>query len=330
MSARSGIVTLTAAGAIDATYRVGMLERGTFTRATAYEREVSGKGVNVAAALRVGGVDTAAVVVLGEDDIAFAQRSSHADMLRIVAVPGATRVNTSVIDDGRATTKVNAPTPPIARHAWASLRSAVRAACAELSAGWLVVSGTVPTLSETGEPVDLADVVRDAADAGIRVALDTSGPALARAAGDPAGIALMKPNTHELAELLDRPLRTIGEVADAARELVRRGVDTVYTSMGADGVLVVSASHVVHAHAAARDVVNTAGAGDASLAGFLVGLGDGDAGDPDALAAAAATAAAWGAHAVAQSTTILPDLVDLPAAHVTRDPDPASPLSEPA
>ncbi|MCD1269923.1 1-phosphofructokinase family hexose kinase [Microbacterium sp. MEC084] len=326
----AGIVTLTPAGAIDATYRIGMLERGAFVRASSYDREVSGKGVNVAAALRLAGGAVAAVVVLGEDDLAFAQRSPYADMLRVVPVPGATRVNTSVIDGGRATTKVNAPTPPIPREAWASTREAVRAAGAETSARWLVISGTLPAFPGESEPVALADVIRDAVDAGVRVALDTSGAALARTAVDPHGIALMKPNTLELAELVGRPLRTIGEVTDAARELVARGVETVYTSMGADGVLVVSASTVVHAHASARDVVNTAGAGDASLAGFLVGLGDADPRHPEALAAAAATAAAWGAHAVAQPTTILPDLADLPAARVTRDPDPATPLAEPA
>ena len=48
---------------------------------------------------------------------------------------------------------------------------------------------------------------------------------------------------------------SVGEVADAARSLVERGVETVYTSMGADGVLVVSAVGVVHAHAVATAVV---------------------------------------------------------------------------
>lgn len=315
-------VTLTAAGAIDATYRVGMLERGEFMRASAYEREVSGKGVNVAAALGLSGVATAAVVVLGEEDLAFAARSPLAGMLRIVAVPGATRVNTSIIDAGGATTKVNAPTPPLPPGAWERVRAEVATECA--GASWLVVSGTLP------EGADLAAVLADARAAGVRVALDTSGAALAAAAAHPAGIALMKPNTHELAALVGRPLRTVGEVAEAARSLVARGVETVYTSMGADGVLVVSASVTVHAHAVAAAVVNTAGAGDASLAGYLAELGDGEAQHPDALARAAAAAAAWGAHAVAQATTLLPDLDGLPPAEVSRDPDPARELTEPA
>ncbi|WP_202045537.1 hypothetical protein [Microbacterium sp. Se63.02b] len=90
--------------------------------------------MNVSAALDLAGVRTAAVVVVGEDDLAFAQRSAHRDLLRIVAVPGATRVNTSVIDDAGATTKINAPTPPISGTAWLAAQAAVTEACTELGA----------------------------------------------------------------------------------------------------------------------------------------------------------------------------------------------------
>lgn len=321
------VVTLTAAGAIDATYRVpGVLERGAFIRAAGYERELSGKGVNVSAALRLAEVQTAAVVVLGEDDLSFAQASPLAGLLRVVPVPGATRVNTSVIDADGATTKVNAPTPAISATTWEGALTAVVAAATESGAGWIVVSGTLPPVVDGRARI--ADVVRALGARGPRIAVDTSGAALADAAADPAGVALMKPNTHELAELVGRPLGSLGDVMSAAQELRARGVDTVYTSMGADGVLVVGDAAVIHARARASAVVNTAGAGDASLAGFLVGLGDEQG--VDALARAAVTAATWGALAVSQPTTILSSLADAPRAEVTRDPDPAVRLSEPA
>lgn len=322
------VVTLTAAGAIDATYRLPVpLERGAFVRASGWEREVSGKGVNVSAALRAAGVATAAVVVLGADDVAFAAQSPLADVLRIVTVPGATRVNTSIIDAGGATTKVNAPTPPLTPAAWDETRSAVVGACRALAASWLVVSGTLPEV--TGAEARIADVVRAVRGAGVRVAVDTSGAALAELVADPAEVALLKPNTHELAELVGRPLRTIGEVTAAARELVARGVATVYTSMGADGVLVVADAAVIHARAVAPAVVNTAGAGDASLAGFLHGLG-GASGGRAALTTAAATAASWGALAVSRPTTLLDAVEAAPRAVVTDEPDPATRLTEPA
>ncbi|MFC6356371.1 1-phosphofructokinase family hexose kinase [Luethyella okanaganae] len=328
MNNSAPVVTLTPAGAIDATYHVSRLELGGFVRAADYEREVSGKGVNVSAALAHAGRESAAVVVLGDDDVAFARHCAHAALLRIVTVPGATRVNTSIIDAGGATTKVNAPAPPLARDAWERAVSATLDELDRRRAGWLVISGTIPPLEDQSVPADLGELLREVAARGIRIAIDTSGEALARAAANPRAIALLKPNTHELADLAGRELRTIGDVAAASGELVARGVGAVYTSMGADGVLVVAPGVTVHAQARAVRVANTAGAGDASLAGYLVGFGLADT--PDRYATAAAAAASWGAHAVAQTSTILPHLDALPLATIVLDPDPSIPLTEPA
>ncbi len=154
----SRIVTLTAAGAIDATYRVASLRPGTFTRADSYTREVSGKGVNVSAALAAGGADTAAVVVLGADDVRFARCGLTAPLLRIVEVPGATRVNTSIVDAVGATTKVNAPTPPLSKQAWDATVAVLREELSTRGDAWLVISGSLPELAGTGAIVDLGGV----------------------------------------------------------------------------------------------------------------------------------------------------------------------------
>ena len=324
----SPVVTLTLAGAIDATYRVGSLSVGEFVRAAAYEREVSGKGVNVAMALAAAGREAVAVVVMGADDEPLAR--DHGEVLRPVFVPGATRVNTSIIDAGGATTKVNAPAPPLDAETWRAAREAVLAEIDGRGAGWLVVSGTVPHLDGPGGgSPDLAGLMRAAADRGARVALDTSGAALDGAMADSASFSLVKPNADELAELTGRALRTIGDVEEAARILIGRGLTAVYASLGADGVLVVTDGATVRAKARAVRVANTAGAGDASLAGFLLGLGSGGLDDAEALGRAAASAAAWGAHAVAQETTIVRSLDGMPEAVVEPDPDRSERLTEP-
>jgi len=330
VSAGPAVVTLTAAGAIDATYRVPLVRPGSFTRASAYSREMSGKGVNVSAALALADRTTTAVVVIGHDDLDFAERSAHAALLRPVTVPGATRVNTSIIDDAGLTTKVNAPSDPLEIAVWDDVVAVTLAEVDRLGAGWLVVSGSIPLLAGTTETADLTTLLDGARQRGARVAIDGSGPALARSVQGAIRPSLIKPNTGELAELTGRSLRTHGEVADAARELVDRGVTAVYASLGADGVVVVTARAVIHAKAGAARLANTAGAGDASLAGFLVGLGGESLDETEALAAAASAAASWGAHAVAQESTILPHLRGLPVAAVAVDPDPGIVLSEPA
>lgn len=304
----TGVVTLTAAGAIDATYRVGALRRGAFTRAESYTREVSGKGVNVSAALAAGGADTAAVVVLGADDVRFARCGLTAPLLRIVEVPGSTRVNTSIIDADGATTKVNAPTPPLSPEAWDATVATLRAELAARTEPWLVISGSLPDLAGAGAPVDLDAVRAVAREHGARVAVDTSGTALDALLADPAGIDLLTPNADELAAAVGRPLTSLGDVVSAAREIVERGVGTVLASLGADGLVAVTAERAVFARADAPFVANTAGAGDAALAGYLLGVTREPAAvaaGADALVLAAASAAEWGAHAVAHASTLV-------------------------
>ena len=63
----------------------------------------------------------------------------------------------------------------------------------------------------------------------------------------------------------------------AARELIERGAHAVLVSLGPDGALLVDARTASHAEASIDDVVNTVGAGDALLAGFLAAGGGSDA-----------------------------------------------------
>src|SRR5206468_10323650 len=86
-------------------------------------------------------------------------------------------------------------------------------------------------------------------------------------------VALVEPTHDELEALVVRPLATIGDAAAAARELLARGCQAVLVSLGPDGALFVDANGASHAEAPIDDVVNTVGAGDALLAGFLAGGG---------------------------------------------------------
>jgi fructose-1-phosphate kinase PfkB-like protein len=75
----------------------------------------------------------------------------------------------------------------------------------------------------------------------------------------------------------------------AARTLIDHGCESILVSLGADGALYVDAEFASHAEARTADIVNTVGAGDALLAGF-VSAGGG--------LAALATAIAWSVAAV--------------------------------
>ncbi|KGJ72586.1 hypothetical protein GY21_14225, partial [Cryobacterium roopkundense] len=116
---------------------------------------------------------------------------------------------------------------------------------------------------------------------------------------------LVKPNVHELSATVGRTLRTVGDVVIAARQLVDVGVETVLASLGSDGAVVVTDSMALWARAPRTEVVNTTGAGDAALAGFLSGwTGE----DSQQLAAALVRAVSWGSLAVGEATPVLTEL----------------------
>lgn len=329
----TGIVTLTPSAAIDHTYLLTEFVTGKVNRARSMHTELSGKGVNVGHAIALAGHPVTAVFALGEEDRARAGRSPAGLRLRTVAVPGRTRINTTILDEHGRTTKVNESPHPLTDDTWHALCQATLDEIERLDADWLVLCGSIPARAGGGDSVSFTRLLKDAAARGTRVALDTSGEALERAIRDFSAISLIKPNTHELAALVRRDLRTFGDVIVAASELRRHGVETVFVSMGEDGALLVAEEGTWFARADAATIANSAGAGDASLAGFLVGLrvahANADASRP-ALANALALAASWGALAVGQPTTVLASLDGAPFATVLPDPDPATSLRDPA
>jgi 6-phosphofructokinase 2 len=106
-----------------------------------------------------------------------------------------------------------------------------------------------------------------------KVVLDVDGEALKQ--GIKALPNIIKPNIHELSELVGRDLKGMDEIMAAAKEINKAGVEIVLVSMGAKGLLLVADRQKYHAVPPAVDVKSTVGAGDSSVAGFISGLARG-------------------------------------------------------
>ncbi len=83
---------------------------------------------------------------------------------------------------------------------------------------------------------------------------------------------IIKPNIHELSDLVGRELEDLDEILEAARDINKRGVEIVLVSMGARGILLVNEGQEYLAVPPQHQVRNTIGAGDSSVAGFIFGL----------------------------------------------------------
>lgn len=299
------IVTLTANPSVDRTVEVARLHRGGVIRARSHRLDAGGKGVNVARALAGHGHKATAVVASGGHEGARLETLLKCTPgLDLLAVPiaGAVRANVTIVEADGTTTKLNEPGPPLSAAELAALADTLAGAADR--ADWVVLCGSLPPGAPLGWYAELVEAL--AGDAR-RVAVDTSGAALAAAVG--AGPDLVTPNREELAELAGHRLGSLDDVVRAAERLRRQGVAAVLASLGADGAVLVDDTGAWHASAPRVVPRSTVGAGDAALAGFLAAGARGSR--------ALAEAVAWGSAATALAGTRMPTPGDVTRAGIT-------------
>jgi len=313
------ILTVTPNPALDLTWRVDRLIEGGTHRADAGAARAGGKGLNVARVAHAEGADVLAVTTtggrVGQEFAAELGASGvpHA----LVPVVAETRRSIAVVDESLGDTTIinergSNPTDP----EWAALLAEV----VERLPGTrvLVVSGSVPP----GAPDSLLPMlIAVGRDAGVPVIVDTSGPALLRAAD--AGATVLKPNAAELVEATG-----ITDPVAGARSLIARGTELVLLSLGAEGMLAVTASALVHARLDEPLAGNPTGAGDAGVAACAVLYAEGVR-DPEQILR---RATAWSAAAVLTPLAgdISPRWTELEQQLLLSYPDPASFRKDPS
>ena len=262
------VVTVTANPAVDQTVWIPGFRAGEVNRVRRQEVTAGGKGVNVAAFLAAFGIQTLATGFLGTSNAGLFEAflAERGIEERFVRVHGTTRTGVKIVDDeAGTTTDINFPGFDVPGERVSDLETLV--ASVMRPGGWMVLSGSLPP----GAPADLyARLSTSARAAGMRVALDTSGPPLSEAVR--ALPDLLKPNREELEELTGRPLADREALAGAAQELVDAGISTVVVSLGGEGALFVRAGEVVFAAPPPVSVASTVGAGDAMVAGTITGI----------------------------------------------------------
>ena len=268
MCRKARIVTITLNPAIDETVFLDRLRPGAVNRATSIHRQAGGKGVNVSAMLAGHGIPSIATGFLGRDNPDLFEQLFAALGIgdEFVRIEGETRTGIKLVaTTEHETTDINFPGLRPSRADLEELEEKL----ASLSAPgkWLVFGGRLPS------SVPLASferLVAAARSSGAHIAVDSSGEGL-RSAID-LGVDLIKPNHHELAEVLGREHPDRSSHMDAALEIQSRGVPHVILSLGPDGALFAAPDGLVIAAPPPAEVVSTVGAGDALLAGYLAGL----------------------------------------------------------
>ncbi|MEN8583372.1 hexose kinase [Burkholderia sp. RS01] len=289
------IVTLTANPSLDRTVALpGPLERGEVQRAVSVRQESGGKGVNVSRALVASGLETLAVLPGADSDPVLAGLRDAKVPFAALPIHEPLRTNVALTEPGGVTTKINEPGPVLSADAQEALIDLLLER--SQGASWVVLAGSLPP----GVPADFyATVTRRlrSADSGTgvpQIAVDSSGGPLAAAIADDASGTvsgkpdLLKPNAEELAELAAAAgfasVSTAEELeadpaaaAAAAAAVVRSGVGAVLATLGSKGAVLVTADGAWLATHPPVTAVSTVGAGDSSLAGYLLAASQGAA-----------------------------------------------------
>lgn len=265
------IVTLTANPSLDRTMTVpAPLRVGDVQAASSAREDAGGKGINVARAIAAAGEPCLAILPLaGDDPFEAALRGARLDAQH-VPVRGHVRTNLAITDPAGVTTKLNLPGAVLSPDEITAVVDAVVAASA--GSRWLVLAGSLPPGAPDDFYVRVVRAVRAVHGAAAPlVAVDTSGPALAAVVAD-AAPDLIKPNDDELAELVGADLAAADAMAvlDVARALVPSRVGAALVTLGARGAVLVDADGAWAAGPPPIRVVSTVGAGDSSLAGYVL------------------------------------------------------------
>lgn len=242
-----------------------------------------GKGINVSMVLSELGVENTALgFVAGftgaELERQLKEKGAIADFVTVK--DGNTRINvklrstnTKCENESEAEeipfssdveTEINGQGPVVSEEELQSLLTKL----SELNADDVVViSGSV---SKGVSQSVYADIVKLCNEKDIKVVVDASSSLLWNTLE--YAPFLIKPNKDELEDIFYRDIYSKDDVTFYAKELQNRGAKNVLVSMGAEGaVLVAQDGKVYEMDAPQGEVLNSVGAGDSMVAGFLAG-----------------------------------------------------------
>lgn len=261
------IYTCTVAPSIDCTNYLADFRIGELNRSEKVHYYPGGKGINVSRVLKRHGVDSVALGFAGGFTGKFIEDFLAEENVKtdFIATGQISRINIKIKSDNE--TELNGPGPELTEAHLEELKTKVETI---KSGDWIVLSGSIPEELPLGYFAALAETCQRA---GARFVLDTSGKALKELIKSKP--YLIKPNINELGDLFQTVISGIEQAAAYALELTKLGVENVIVSMGAEGAILVEKNLALYANAPKGKMVNSVGAGDSMVSGFIAALSQG-------------------------------------------------------
>ena len=259
------IYTVTFNPALDYIVFLDDMKLGDINRATRESIFYGGKGINVSTILNTLGLETTALgFVAGFTGKAIeeglASLGIHTDFIHLPE--GNSRINVKVKHGDE--TEINGQGPVITDEAIEALFAKLDTLTED---DILVLAGSIPNTL----PEDIYEkILARLEEKRIRIAVDATRDLLLNVLKYHP--FLIKPNNHELGEMFHTVYKTKDDIEHYAKELQKMGARNVLISMAGDGaILITEEGETIQMGTPKGKVINSVGAGDSMVAGFLAG-----------------------------------------------------------
>ena len=260
------IYTITFNPAVDLVIQVPNCQLGALNRSKGEEYVAGGKGINMSIVLKRLGVDNIATGFLGGFSGKFIEEFLVKEGItpQFISVEETTRINVKV--KGEVETEINAAGPNVGVEKFQQLMNYFKDVLKEGDIVFLA-GNAAPGLDETS----YVEIARLCHARGVKLVLDTTKNSLLACL--PYQPFMIKPNQHELEELFGVKIETQEEMLNYGFQLREKGARNVLISCGGEGAFLVSETgQVLISNTPKGTLVNSVGAGDSMLAGFMAKL----------------------------------------------------------
>ncbi|MDI3518580.1 MAG: 1-phosphofructokinase [Caldanaerobacter sp.] len=261
------ITTVTVNPAIDRTIIVENLRLGSVNRVIRSRVDAGGKGINVAKNLKNLGDEVIALGFLGPNaNYIIDCLEEEGIKTDFVKIKNDTRTNIKISDISKGeVTDLNEYGPEVSEEEIKLLKESIFKYAEKSKV--LVLSGSLPL----GVPKTFyKEIIKELKNSNLKIILDADNQALFY--GIEEKPFMIKPNVHELEDVVGKRLETLEEIIEEGKKLNKLGIKIVAISMGSKGSVVITDDAVFRVKPLKVEVKGTVGAGDAYVAGFAHGI----------------------------------------------------------
>jgi 1-phosphofructokinase family hexose kinase len=260
------VITITLNPAFDVHYELESFEVGRENYSSHRIVSIGGKGLNISRALKVQGVDSLAVIVLGEESAAEFRAPLAAEGVRCLEFlcPGEIRYNITIHPAQGPETRLSLDN---FRLDSSILEQIEQALLPQITPGTIIAFGSRVPRGLSVEKIK--GFLARLKGRGAWLVLDSNSFSLQDLAE--LGPWLIKPNEYEIEALLGRGIRTEEAVLAAAREIHAQGVENVLISLGEQGLAYAGEDLCCRISVPKITPLSTIAAGDSVLAGYIYG-----------------------------------------------------------